>query len=97
MDAPSLPPSLAPPLPSRLPRTAVYSEDAVEGVLGMLRYQLTYNIYPFYDGRLAAAARPKLAEQAAAAAAEEEGGSAKKKGRGGGKKGKAGAGAAGVK
>ncbi|PSC68988.1 nipped-B B isoform X2 [Micractinium conductrix] len=51
----------------------VYSEDAAEAVLDLLRFQLTYNVYPFHDARLRSATRPKLAAagEAAAAAAEE--------------------------
>ena len=43
----------------------------MEAVLDLLRFQLTYNIYPFHDARLRAAARPQLAaaaEEAEAAA-----------------------------
>lgn len=52
-------------------------------MLDLLRFQLTYNIYPFHDARLRSAARPKLAAaaDAALAAAEEAdgGGGAKRK------------------
>ena len=42
-------------------------------MLDLLRFQLTYNVYPFHDARLRSATRPKLAAagEAAAAAAEE--------------------------
>lgn len=62
----------------------------MEAVLDMLRFQLTYNVYPFYDARLRSAARPKLAaaDEEAVAAAEEAGGGKKR-----GKKAKAGTGA----
>lgn len=53
-------------------RTAVYNEDLMEAVLDLVRFQLTYNIYPFHDARLRSAARPKLAAAAAAAAAAAE-------------------------
>ena len=68
---------------------AVYSEDAAEAILDLMRFQLTYNIYPFHDARLRSGARPKLAatEEAAAAAAEEAGAGKKR-----GKKARAGAG-----
>ncbi|KAL4427666.1 hypothetical protein ABPG75_001755, partial [Micractinium tetrahymenae] len=51
----------------------VYSEDVLEAVLDMLRFQLTYNIYPFHDARLRSAMRPKLAAagETARAAAED--------------------------
>jgi cohesin loading factor subunit SCC2 len=56
----------------------VYNEDVMEAVLDTLRFQLTYNIYPFHDPRLCSAARPQLA-QAAAAAAEAAASAAKRK------------------
>lgn len=52
---------------------AAYNEDVAEAVLDTLRFQLTYNVYPFFDARLRSATRPKLAAagDAARAAAED--------------------------
>lgn len=50
----------------------------MEAVLDLVRFQLTYNVYPFHDARLRSAARPKLAAAAAAAAAEAAAGSGRK-------------------
>lgn len=61
----------------------------MESVLDLLRFQLSYNVYPFHDARLRSATRPKLAAADEAAAAEAEAGSGKKPR---GKKAKAGAG-----
>lgn len=67
----------------------MYSEDATEAVLDLMRFQLTYNVYPFHDARLRSGARPKLAASEEAAAANAEGaGTGKKRG----KKARAGAG-----
>lgn len=60
----------------------MYSEDAMDAVLDLVRFHLTYNIYPFHDARLRSAARPPLAaadEEAAAAA--EAAGAGKKRGK----------------
>lgn len=67
----------------------MYSEDAMDAVLDLVRFQLTYNIYPFHDARLRSAARPPLAaaDEEAAAAAEAAGAGKKR-----GKKARAGAG-----
>lgn len=50
----------------------MYSEEVAEAVLDMLRFQLTYNIYPFHDTRLRSAMRPKLAAAGDAARAATE-------------------------
>lgn len=59
----------------------------MEACLDLMRYQLTYNIYPFHDPRLRSAARPVLAasDEAAATAGGSPGGAKmrRKKGSGG--------------
>ncbi|PRW45458.1 nipped-B isoform X2 [Chlorella sorokiniana] len=66
-------------VPDMPPR--VYSEDAMDAVLDLVRFQLSYNIYPFHDARLRSATRPKLAATDEEAAAAEAAGGAKKRGK----------------
>jgi hypothetical protein len=39
---------------------AVYDQDLIEAAVEAARFQLAYNVFPFHDARLRAAARPQL-------------------------------------